>query len=864
MLRGDKDKPLPYGYDRTKWASHCGRVVAYKDLLSREFSRGQGGESKVMAYEKFIASMAGREVVLTIKYDGELNCCVWEQGGRPDGGDLVAWFNKYPGGAGKMRADIKPLSDEFADAMKRRGLKQAYFMGELYALSPEGKPLPLGDTASIILKPVTPQREAQIHYAVFDILDMDGKPVEDDYWKKCLLIQDIFKGYEHVHAVFAKRGDQSVAETLWKEKILDEGYEGFVVRSNGTIKVKPKFDFDMAVVGFVVGPDAKTWDSSGGTAIKTLVLAWIDSDGTYRYSCNVGNGVDAKEQRDLAKMLVPKVVQKDVRLQDNIIYMVEPSLVVCVDCAEVYPPRQADAWTWDDKKKEWNFVGQKTSAAIRFPTYAVGPKKFRFDKDAKKYLDCRIDQIPEWGEPTSPPPATVTEVAVEEPGAAEPVVVPKVAEKAVMPLSSKFKVGDGVSLKNELGPGFEVGKEGVVKEVRPPTGRSPTASYNVTFDGKDIVLGESLLGDVESDKMDMISRHIGLTEEHAKFKVGDKVVPLPQKEPVYTESAQKLVGKVGVVGRIGWPGMCPDDQPIWVDFPSKKFSWDGGCYKPEWLRLATPKEATTIAKFLEEAEEDEKEEVTPVDVEGKYPAVAPSPPVKKNYNVRCNKCGRTTTWMRQTSPPTKCDYSTCKDSKKQDLTIEKEWDSGPEFTPAGILEKVKESIAKDDGGLPKFTAKEMKDMGLVATTIPKYGPGRKVEFRRLALDAFEPGTVVSSKSGSVGPEYVILNDRGEKVEDIDEYNMRVPPPSMLKVEESRLVEKTEEHKGVAVKTGLRCRGCGKDCLKVEGMDKEICGCDKDYDDYLKVAITDRKDGIPVEELSGKKKKKTVYAIRPLW
>jgi len=512
MKMGDKDMKLPYDYPRKKWEVNCLSVTTYKEEMKRLFARWGGGETA--DYEKFIASIKGREVVLTIKYDGELNSLVFDEE-HP----FPAWFNKYPGGAGKMRTDIEPLSSEIIEIFKERGVKQIRLMGELYALSEDGEPLDFGSTLSIIVRPEG--REKQIYFAVFDILELNGKPVTDDYWKKCLLLQDMFSKGKHIHPVFAKKGDSSVAEEMWKNKVLDEGYEGFVVHSDGTIKVKPIATYDLAVIGFVISP-AKTYTDTGGKQIKTLVLAWMDEDGIYRYACNCGNGFDAEEQRKLATELNPTIVQRDVRIGGKYIcHMVEPKLVVKIVCGEVLPSRDSEAWKWTGSRYE--LVGIKPSAALRFPRYVEGPDKFRRDKSATNWLDCRIHQIPDWGEPLAPPPVVVSEKAVDNPGTAKPEPKPEAIAAAVNtlePVVSKFKPGQKVKLTITLGAGLEAGVEGTVKAVVP---RPTRVTYKIEVSGKEIEVGEKIIEAVEVAPP----------------------VPPPEPEPVVEES--KVVEKTRVV-----------------------------------------------------------------------------------------------------------------------------------------------------------------------------------------------------------------------------------------------------------------------------------------------------------------------------
>jgi len=283
--------------------------------------------------------------------------------------------------------------------------------------------------------------------------------------------------------------------------VLDEGFEGFVVRTDGTTKVKPVHTFDLAVVGFVSGPPDvnKTYTDSGGSQVKTLVLAWLDEEGIYRYACNCGNGVTTGEQKKLADMLNPLVVDEDYRLGKYLVHMVRPQLVVEVACGQVLPPREAMSWQWTGSN--YKDTGPRKTAALRFPKFIPGPKKFRTDKSGTNWKDCRIQQIPTWGPPTSPRPVSVPSAVVDEPGTAKPKPKPEVA-KAVEPKTGGFVVGQRVRLVESMPP---LSDEGEVQEVYPPKGQSPSPTYLVKFDQpEDAVLemGESKLAAIKEETVE--------------------------------------------------------------------------------------------------------------------------------------------------------------------------------------------------------------------------------------------------------------------------------------------------------------------------------------------------------------------------
>jgi len=286
--------------------------------------------------------------------------------------------------------------------------------------------------------------------------------------------------------------------------------------------------YDLAVVGIITGPDAKSYRETGGRMAKTLALAWMDDEGNYRYCCNCGNGFNHREQEEVAKRLNPHIVERDVRFGKYTMHMVEPVMVVQIQ-GEPLPPRESESWKWDTK---WNWLGRMKSVAIRFPRFMQGPGKFRDDKDATNKLDVRINQVPGFGAPTASKPVTVSPEAVEKPSTANPKAVPATVE-TIVESKGMFSVGDDVVLKKALGKVLSSGEQGVVVKVHPPTGNSPTGSYDVEFADKGTVqLGESIL-ESAGTKSDVGPPTMELT--------GSKVVAKTEMKGI--EQEERLKGK---------------------------------------------------------------------------------------------------------------------------------------------------------------------------------------------------------------------------------------------------------------------------------------------------------------------------------
>lgn len=335
--------------------------------------------------------------IATVKYDGELTAAVMME-------ECGATYNRY----GRVRWDF-PANAEFLSLAAARGLKSVIAFCELYAVSPEGKPLPLNETMSIIKKPVTPEREAQIRIAVFDIYSVDDQVLygRTSYEERFLVAHDLFRDGRYVHAAAGRdfeTGDKVISE-LWQKHVLDENYEGLVIRANKAIKIKPRFSIDLAVVGFFEGK-GRLAGTLGGvvTAFMTPLPAPLEDQwavpifpGEFLFAGRVGTGFDDKERAELWKDLNFSTIGRKETLKGsrngfgqpgNI--AVEPRMVIEVEASN-FVRRDVDAMVWDHENGMYLMVCRNCR-----PGWTLQQPRFIRIREDKQIdpADLRLEQVP--------------------------------------------------------------------------------------------------------------------------------------------------------------------------------------------------------------------------------------------------------------------------------------------------------------------------------------------------------------------------------------------------------------------------------------------------------------------------------------
>ena len=320
-------------------------------------------------YENIEAFVKDKPLVISTKIDGVLNGLSYSEG--------KAYFATREG---RITEEL-PVTKEIS---KLLGSKQETILfGELYGVDADGKELPLNETVSITRKPKSSEDENRIKFGVFDIYKYDGKLVEEnDYWKRLLLIQELFENGTLVHPVYAKNEDGSSAiKSMWEEEVIGKGHEGIVLHIEGdTVKIKPTKSVDALVIA--VKPNLEKG------FISSLFLALMDKDGVYRSTSFVGTGL--KEEERIEWLTYANENRAIAPNHDELIW-IDISKTPRIVEVDYERPIVKETESFEFANGEWKQLEEERLSAT-----LIKPRFIRLREDKKvNENDLRLIQIPD-------------------------------------------------------------------------------------------------------------------------------------------------------------------------------------------------------------------------------------------------------------------------------------------------------------------------------------------------------------------------------------------------------------------------------------------------------------------------------------
>jgi ATP-dependent DNA ligase len=314
------------------------------------------------------------------KIDGEFNVLVFD-------GDTVLTVN--PGGT--VRTGL-PAFTEAASLCKRAGVQRMTVAGELHFVRPDGKRPRVHDVSRAARLPDSTDDLNGLHFAAFDLMDVNGTAPAGNFDATWRQISDLFKDGERcrpVESVTVKAADE--VEHHYRTWV-GQGAEGAVVRSDavGMFKIKPRHTIDAVVIGFTEG----TEDRQG--LVHDLLLALMRPDGTFHVLGRVGGGFREEERRGFLSDLKDMAVESDyVEVNEQVAYrMVRPEWVIEISVIDLISqstrgtPVQRMVLNWDS-------VGQRFQIVRRLPLVSMISPQFVRRRDDKTVnpTDLRLQQI---------------------------------------------------------------------------------------------------------------------------------------------------------------------------------------------------------------------------------------------------------------------------------------------------------------------------------------------------------------------------------------------------------------------------------------------------------------------------------------
>lgn len=366
------------------YATGAANAVTDPLLLPRvqEHRRMLSGRLLALRRDDLEKSLPAGACHISRKIDGEFAVLVH----HPDGAFLL-----NPGGT--VRVGL-PCIAEAAALLAKAGIAKALVAGELFVVRPDGKRARVHDVARAARQPEGQGDVDALAFAVFDVLETDGKPFAGTVADTFALIERVFRGGTRAAPVegrmVAKAGEVGAAYEAWVEK---QGAEGLVVRSDaaGWFKVKPQVTLDAVVVGFTEGAA----DRKG--ILHDALVALMRADGTFHLLGRVGGGFKEEERRaflsDLRDMVVPSGYA-EVNA-DHVAYaMVRPEWVIEVSCLDLVSRSTRDA-TIDRMVLSWDAAGSRWEPLRRLPLASMISPQFvrRREDKVVRPADLRIQQV---------------------------------------------------------------------------------------------------------------------------------------------------------------------------------------------------------------------------------------------------------------------------------------------------------------------------------------------------------------------------------------------------------------------------------------------------------------------------------------
>ncbi len=316
------------------------------------------------------------------KIDGEFSVMAFKDG------DLLI---VNPGGT--VRIGL-PWQAEAKSLIEAAGLTEVLFAGELYVETPQDRRPRVHDVVSVARQPKSEDDLQRIKFAVFDVISVDGEPLENTYDERWQQIESVFAKGDMIHPVenVIVKGHRDV-DNLFQKWVVDEKSEGIVVRSAtaGNFKIKPRHNLDAVVIGFTESTD----DRQG--MMHDLLLGVVRSDGSVQVLCRVGGGFTDENRREMLSDLQDMVAKSEYAEvnSDHVAYqMVEPKWVIEISCLDLIS-QNTRGGPVNRMVLNWNPSEERYEVVRRLPLVSVISPQFIRIRDDKQFneTDVRISQV---------------------------------------------------------------------------------------------------------------------------------------------------------------------------------------------------------------------------------------------------------------------------------------------------------------------------------------------------------------------------------------------------------------------------------------------------------------------------------------
>jgi ATP-dependent DNA ligase len=259
-----------------------------------------------------------------------------------------------------------PCVRECREKLLAKAIGQAKLLGELYAVDRSGRMLRLPD----FIHEVKAGDKGRVRLAVFDLIELNSKPVNEPYLWKLEEMQAWFSdGRVHVVPHRAATSPEALGE-LWNSWVEREGYEGLVAHNGAWFKVKKRATIDAVIIGINKKPLITRQE------VTSIKVAVVREDGNLVEVADVASGIDHPLRKKLWDL-----TQYKVREDRETIY-VRPAVVVEVEYAETF---EAEKPVYSNQLIH---ISTQPYHSLRHPRLT----RFRTDKRAERQ-DIPIEQL---------------------------------------------------------------------------------------------------------------------------------------------------------------------------------------------------------------------------------------------------------------------------------------------------------------------------------------------------------------------------------------------------------------------------------------------------------------------------------------
>ena len=326
--------------------------------------------------------VAEAEYFVSRKIDGEFTVCVYRDG---------QLYSVNPGGT--VRVGM-PWQEEALQILQDAGIKSALIAGELHKDVPEDRRCRIHDVVSAARQPKSDDDLQRLHFAVFDLMEIDGETLDHGYEETWPKIEKLFASGKKIKPVetVKVKGHKEVL-SKFDQWVETEKAEGIVVRSDvaGNFKIKPLHTLDALVLGFTESTD----DREG--MMHDLLLGVVREDGAIQIMSRVGGGFSDELRREMLSDLKDMVVESEYAEvnSDHVAYqMVRPEWVIEITCLDIISqntrggPINRMVICWNRETDSYEVVRRLPLVSVISPQFVRRREDKSFNAD-----DVRISQV---------------------------------------------------------------------------------------------------------------------------------------------------------------------------------------------------------------------------------------------------------------------------------------------------------------------------------------------------------------------------------------------------------------------------------------------------------------------------------------